>query len=341
VPGPVCYRKGGNEPTVTDANLVLGYLSPGGLLGGKVALDVAAATEAIRTKIADPLGLTVEEAALGIRRVIDTRMKEAVAGLVALRGSQIEDYALLGFGGAGPGHLCAYTEGLPLKAVLTFPYAATFSAFGASTADYEHHYHRAVNVVIPPAAGEEALAVAGERITAAWIRLEEQALEQMQREGFSSDEVTLRHLAMVRYGKQLNDLITPMPLARAQTAADMRAVLAAFEELYARVYAKGAQFPQAGFEIFEVGLVAAALKVKPGLVKSPLAGEDPAAACHSERPAYWPGGWQPTPRYDWEMLRSGNVVAGPAVIEATTTTLVVPPARTARVDEYRTVWIEE
>jgi acetone carboxylase, beta subunit len=322
-PGPVCYRKGGTEPTVTDANLVLGYLSPDGLLGGRVRLDAAAASEVIRAKIADPLGLTVEEAALGIRRVIDTRMKEAVAGLVAQRGTRIEDYAL------------------PLRAVLTFPYAATFTAFGASTADYEHHYHRAVNVVIPPAADDEALATAGERVTAAWIRLEEQALDQMRREGFRPDDVTLRHLAMVRYGKQLNDLITPMPLSRARSAADMRVVLAAFEELYARVYAKGAQFPQAGFEIFEVGLVAAAPKVKPWLVKSPLAGEDPSGARREERPAYWPGGWRATPRYDWQMLRPGNVVAGPAVIEAPTTTLVVPSARAARVDEYRTVWIEE
>jgi acetone carboxylase beta subunit len=341
VPGPVCYRKGGTEPTVTDANLVLGYLNPAGLLGGTVDLDAAAAADAIRTKIAEPLGLSIEEAALGIRRVIDTRMKEAVSGLVSLRGSRMEDYALLGFGGAGPGHLCGYSDGLPLKAVLTFPYAATFTAFGAASADYEHHYHRAVNVVVPPAAGDDALADVGRRITAAWVRLEEQAIEQMEREGFARDEISLRHLAMVRYGKQLNDLITPMPISRAHTADDVRAVLAAFEDLYARVYAKGAQFPQAGFEIFEVGLVAAAHKVKPWLVKSPLADEDAREARYDERPAFWQGEWRPTQRYDWDLLRPGNVVHGPAVVEALTTTLVVPPSRAARVDEYRTVWIEE
>ena len=339
-PGPVCYGHGGTQPTVTDADLVLGYLNPVGLLGGKVGLDVEAARAAIRTQIAEPLGLTVEEAADGIRRVIDTRMREAVTGLVELRGSRLQDYVLLGFGGAGPSHLCGYTEGLPLKATLTFPYAATFTAFGAASADYEHHYHRAVNVVLPPKADDATLLAVAERLTGAWSRLQDQAIEQMQREGFRREQISLRPLAMVRYGRQLNDLVTPSPVSRCATPGDVRAVLAAFEELYTKVYAKGAQFPQAGYEIFEVGLVAAAKKVKPWLVKQDLRAEDPGEARYDVRPAYWRGEWHPTPRYRWEALVPGNVVQGPAVIEATTTTLVVPPDRAARVDEFKTVWIE-
>ena len=89
---------------------------------------------------------------LPVGEVIDTMMREAVVGLVALRGFALEDYVLLSFGGAGPTHVAGYTSGLPLKAVLTFPYAAVFSAFGAAAADYEHHYHRAVNVVVAPGA---------------------------------------------------------------------------------------------------------------------------------------------------------------------------------------------
>lgn len=340
VPGPVCYRKGGTEPTVTDADLVLGYLNPGGLLGGQLGLDVEAARASIKNRVADPLGLSVEEAAEGIRQVIDTRMREAVVGLVSLRGSRLEDYTLLGFGGAGPGHLCGYTEGLPLKGVMTFPYAATFTAFGAAAADYEHHYHRAVNVVIPPRADDEELAAVGRRISAAWERLEAQAYEQMDREGFAREDVRLAHLAMVRYGKQLNDLITQVPLSRCETAADVRRVLDAFENLYARVYAKGAQFPQAGYEIFEVGLVASATKVKPKLVRHALVGPDASEAHYDTRPAYWHGEWRPANRYAWAALKPGNRVEGPAVIEAKTTTLVVPPGRAARVDEYRTIWIE-
>lgn len=340
VPGPVCYGKGGTEPTVTDADLVLGYLNPAGLLGGGLRLDVESARHAIQTRVAEPLGLSIEEAADGIRRMIDTRMREAVLGLVSLRGSRLEDYVLLGFGGAGPGHLAGYTAGLPLRGVLTFPYASTFSAFGAASADYEHQYHRAINVVIPPNASDEELEAVGVRITASWQRLEEQAREQMLLEGFRHDEVSIRHLAMVRYGRQLNDLITTSPISACNSAEDMRKLLTAFSDLYASVYAKGARYPQAGYEILEVGLVASASKVKPKLVRFPLEGEDSSKARYESRPAYWNGEWQMTPRYDWSLLKPGNVVAGPAVIEATTTTLVVPPTRSARVDEYRTVWIE-
>jgi N-methylhydantoinase A len=338
-PGPVCYGTGGTEPTVTDADLVLGYLNPRGLLNGKVSLDVLAAREAIRTKIALPLGLSLEDAADGIRRVIDARMRETVTGLVSLRGSRLDDYVLLAFGGAGPGHVCGYTENLPLKGVLTFPYAAAFSAFGASTADYEHHYNRAVNVVVSPDADDEELLVAGKRISAAWERLEQQAIEQMALEGFDRKSITIKPLAMVRYGRQLNDLITPSPVVRCRTADDLRSVIAAFEELYARVFAKGAQFPQAGYEIFEVGLVAAACKVKPGFVRRSLEGSDASAALYESRPAYWNGEWTPTPRYRWELLRPGNIVQGPAVIEAPTTTLVLTPNRSATIDEYLSVWI--
>jgi acetone carboxylase beta subunit len=339
-PGPVCYGTGGMEPTVTDADLVLGYLNPRGLLNGKVQLDEQAAREAIRKKVAEPLGLSIEDAADGIRRVIDARMRETVTGLVSLRGSRLDDYVLFGFGGAGPGHVCGYTDNLPLKAVLTFPYAAAFSAFGASTADYEHHYHRAVNVVVSPNADDEELVAAGARISNAWERLEQQAIDQMVLEGFAREEVVIKPLAMVRYGRQLNDLITASPVSRCRTADDFRMVIAAFEELYARVFAKGAQFPQAGYEIFEVGLVAAARKVKPGLVRRPLEGPDSRHALSDVRPAYWGGEYVPTPRYQWDDLRPGNIVQGPAVVEAPTTTLVLPTNRSARIDEYQSVWIE-
>lgn len=340
-PGPVCYGTGGTEPTVTDADLVLGYLNPRGLLNGKVHLDEKSAREAIRLKVAEPLGLSVDDAADGIRRVIDARMRETVTGLVSLRGSRIDDYVLLAFGGAGPGHVCGYTENLPLRGVLTFPYAAAFSAFGASTADYEHHYNRAVNVVVSSKDDDEELVAAGKRISVAWERLEQQAIDQMILEGFGRDEIAIKPLAMVRYGRQLNDLITPSPVSRCHTADDFRAVIAAFEELYARVFAKGAQFPQAGYEIFEVGLVASARKVKPGLVRRKLVGADPSQAMYETRPAYFGGEWTPTPRYRWDALQSGNVVQGPAVIEAPTTTLVLPSNRSARIDEYQSVWIEQ
>ncbi len=341
VPGPVCYGKGGTEPTTTDADLVLGYLAPDNFLGGRLTVDVEAARSAIRTRIAEPLGLSIEDAAEGIRRIVDARMREAVIGLVALRGYSLEDYVLLGFGGAGATHVAGYTEDLKVKAVLVFPYSAAFSAFGAAASDYEHHYHRAINTVIPPGADEAAMAVRGRRVSDAWARLEEQAREQMAKEGFSDDEVTLEHLAMVRYGRQLNDLIVRSPISRIDGADGLRELLAAFEDQYSRVYANGARSPRSGYEIYEVGLIARAPKIKPRLDRHPLVGEDASAAIASVRPAYFGGAWLDTPRYRWPALRPGNVVNGPAVVDDPTTTLVVPPGRRLRIDEYLTVWLEE
>ena len=341
VPGPVCYGQGGTEPTVTDADLVLGYLAADNFLGGRLMIDAAAARDAIRTRIAEPLGLSIEDAAEGIRRIIDARMREAVIGLVALRGYSLEDYVLLGFGGAGATHVAGYTDGLAVQAVLVFPYSAAFSAFGAAASDYEHHYHRAVNVVIPPGTDADGLAERGQRISDAWERLEEQAFDQMAREGFAWKEISLEHLAMVRYGRQLNDLIVRSPVSRIRGAGDLTKLLHAFEEQYSRVYAKGARSPRSGYEIYEVGLVAKAPKIKPRLERHMLAGPDPAAALTSVRPAYFNGAWTDTPRYAWPALRPGNRVDGPAVVDDPTTTLVVPPGRSIRVDEYLTVWIEE
>ena len=341
VPGPVCYGLGGTEPTVTDADLVLGYLAADNFLGGRLKVDAEAARDAIRLRIAEPLGLSVEDAAEGIRRIVDARMREAVIGLVALRGYSLEDYVLLGFGGAGATHVAGYTDGLGVQAVLVFPYSAAFSAFGAASSDYEHHYHRAINVVIPPDTDLAGLGERGRRISDTWERLEEQAFEQMAREGFSREVISLEHLAMVRYGRQLNDLIVRSPVSRIEGAADLTTLLGAFEDQYSRVYAKGARSPRSGYEIYEVGLVAKAPKIKPRLERHELGGEDASAAISAIRPAYFNGHWRDTPRYTWPALRPGNRVDGPAVVDNPTTTLVVPPGRSIRVDEYLTVRIEE
>jgi acetone carboxylase beta subunit len=338
-PGPVCYQQGGEVPTVTDADVVLGYLDPDLFNGGRVSISVEAARSAIEKSIADPLGISVEEAAEGIRSIIDTRMREAVVGLVATRGYSLERYHLLAFGGAGPSHVAGYTEGLPLAGVLSFPYSSVFSAFGAAAADYEHHYSRSVNVVLPAGASDDVAREMGERINETWRALETQAYQQLAREGFTADDVEFRHQAMVRYGRQLNDLVVTSPVTRIASAAAMGGLVRAFEELYSTVFALGARYPEAGYEIFEVGVVATAAKVKPQIASYSLSGEDPSQAERGRRRAYFGGTWHDTPQYEMGRLASGNLVRGPALVADPTTTLVVPPGLTARVDEYRTIWL--
>jgi N-methylhydantoinase A len=248
-PGPVCYGRGGQVPTVTDADLVLGYLDADRFAGGTMSLDVDAARRALEEEIAAPLGLSVEEAAYGIREVIDTRMREAIRGLVVARGFDLSEYHLLAFGGAGPVHVAGYTSGIRLRGILMFPYSSVFSAFGASAADYEHSYTRSVNLLVSPGAGAEEKREVGARVTRAWRELEEQAVRDMEAEGFAPGELELRRLAMLRYGRQLNDLIVESPLPAVDDPDDWDALIGAFEELYGRVYGGAAKYPQAGYDV--------------------------------------------------------------------------------------------
>jgi acetone carboxylase beta subunit len=341
VPGPVCYGRGGSEPTVTDADLVLGYINPDYFLGGRIALDRERALAALREKIADPLGISPLEAAEGIREIIDTRMREAIRGLVLARGFDLSEYHLLAFGGGGAAHCAGYTEGLPLRGVLAFSFSSAFSAFGAAAADYEHHYTRSLNMIVPPdvdAAGKKEL---GARITAIWQELKQEGVAQMVREGFREAELHFRFQAMIRYGRQLNDLIVTSPVEAIRSAEDFDALIAAFETLYEEIYSRAARYPQAGYDIFEVGMVAWAPKLRPTLKAYPLARAKPQeAARKGYRRCYFRQNACETPLFELARVLPGNEITGPAIIEDPTTTVVIPPDRRARMDQYRTLWLE-
>jgi acetone carboxylase beta subunit len=340
VPGPVSYDLGGTIPTVSDADLVMGYIDPDYFLGGALKLNQAKAAQAIKKQIADPLGLKLEEAAFGIKTIADNRMRDAVQGLIMGRGMDISDYTVLAFGGNGPSHVAGYTEGLPVKGIVTFPYASVFSAFGASVADYEHHISTAANILIPPNADNDNKVEVGGKITGLWEDMRKKALALMESEGFSRKEVIFRNLAMVRYGRQLDDLIVNSPLSRIDKAQDLDALITTFEDMYESIYAKAAKYPQAGYEILEVGVTAQVPKIKPKLIKHPLTGEQPpVSAKKGNRLCYFREGWTDTTIYQWESLEAGNRIQGPAILEHATTTLVVPPQKMVYVDEYLNIWL--
>lgn len=340
-PGPVCYDRGGTEPTVTDADLVLGYIDPDYFLGGRMRLSLEKAKRAIEEKIARPLGISIIEAAQGIRRIIDMRMKETIGGLVLARGFDVSEYHLIAFGGGGPGHCAGFTDGLPLKGVLIFPFSSVFSAFGSSAADYEHHYTRSVNLFIPPdvnAAGKEEI---GHRITEVWRDLRARGIRQMVDEGFDEADLHFRHVAMIRYGRQLNELIVKSPVDAIHSGDDLDSLLAAFEDLYEKLYSKAARYPQSGFELLELGLTVWAPKIRPLLRKYDLYSTTvPDKARKGERIAYFQNDGMSTPVFELSCLEPGNVLRGPCIIEDPTTTIVVPPDRLARMDQYRAVWLE-
>jgi len=341
VPGPVCYNRGGTEPTVTDADLLLGYLNPDFFAGGSIEVDMDHVRRAMQEKIADPLGVDITTAASGIREIIDTRMRTALVGLIEARGFDISSYHLAAFGGGGATHCAGYTDGVPLAGVLMFPFSATFSAFGSAAADYEHNYTRAVNQIIPPEIDDDDKMEVVARIRQVWEELAERAIEDMKADGFDASQVTLKAQAMVQYGRQLNDLIVPTDNWKPETPSDLDAIVHAFEQQYTDTYARAARFPQAGYHITDVGMVASVPKIRPRIRKHELAGESPPAdAAKGARKAFFDGNWADTVLWDLNSLQAGNIIQGPSIIEDRTTTYVVPPNRYVEIDEYFTLWLK-
>jgi N-methylhydantoinase A/oxoprolinase/acetone carboxylase beta subunit len=185
IPGPVCYDLGGSEPTVTDADVVLGYINPEGYFGGQMPLNKAKAERAIRDKIAEPLGISVVEAAAMIRRVVDENMASAIKREVHMRGYHPEDFVLFAFGGAGPTHVAGFKADVP-KAVV-FPSSPVFCAMGSSIMDIVHLYEQSKRLVFMEPMSER-IVIDRERFNSTISGLIEKAQRELVSEGLPLDE---------------------------------------------------------------------------------------------------------------------------------------------------------
>lgn len=337
-PGPVCYDMGNEVPTIADCDLLLGVLNPDYYLGGKVKLNQEKAYRRFKETIADPLQTDVYEAAEGIVKLNESTMREHIKSAVLAHGYNPADYILLTYGGAGPMHMAGFAEGLEFKEVITVPWAAAFSAFGCATAEYLHRYHKSVNVVIPPGASDDFKMTMAEPMNKGWDELETEALMFAKQEGFKETQVTLRPFAFVRYGGQYDDLEVTLPTRRIDSPADFDQLTAKFEDLYAKVYALGAKFPQGGYQILEIGLESIVSKIKPLIPREAKTSEKPSAsASKGKRRVYFGGEWHDTPLFEMDELVPGNQIEGIAIIEAPNTTLFVPPGKRISLDELRVI----
>ena len=339
-PGPVCFGKGGTTVTITDCDLVLGYLNPDYFLGGKQKLDKEAALRAVKEQVTDQIGVDLYEGADAIVRMMEREARDAIRAVASARGLDTTQYALFGYGGAGPLHLAGYTEGLDFKGVLTFHFAAAFSAFGCTTADYVHRYARSVHLGLPPGSGEDAKRGVAEAVSKVWAEMEDVARAEMAAEIAVGREIRFTQLAMVRYGGQLSDLEVVSAKRRLESAADVDRLIAAWEDLYAKINSRVARYELAGYQIFELGLLASVEKVKPRIVRRPLGKVEPRGdARKGTRNMYQKGRWLPAALWEMEMLEPGNKIAGPAIIEHPAPTLVVPDGRRVEVDEWGFLWL--
>ncbi|XWN30693.1 MAG: hydantoinase/oxoprolinase family protein [Devosia sp.] len=331
-PGPVCYGQGGTEPTLTDVMLLIGYMAPGNFLGGSITLDREGAYNAFKTAIADPLGKSVEEAAIGIYEIASAQITDLIRQITVERGLDPRDFALHAFGGSCGMLASAFGAELEVKSVL-IPYTASVNcAFGLVSADVKHEYTAAATLPADVNASE---------VAALFAPMEEQARKELAAEGFAPDAIVIERAIDFRYGRQVHEVTTSVRAAMVDTEGLARAV-ADFEALYEQKYGKGSAYREAGIEMTMVRLTASGLMPAPDLPATDEAGTAPSAAHTGRRDIYVArdGRLAEGDIYDFERLAPGNEVEGPAVIHTPITTIAVQAGQTARMDRYRNISLD-
>ncbi len=329
MPGPACYGRGGAAPTVTDANLVLGYLNPDEFAGGAMRLDPAAARLAIDAHVARPLGLGLAEAAWGIHLVVNTNMELATRVVSIERGRDPRDLALIAFGGSGPVHGCRLAQALRIPRVILPAAAGVTAALGLLAADVKFDVSRTYVKKID----EVALPYLNEM----YREMEAQATAVI-RESAVAGAVTQLRSADARYagqGYELNVALPPGALAE----EDLRRFRAAFDEAYTARYGYASRREPVEIVNWKLSAVAAGARLT--LPRHPHRGGAD-QALKARRAAYFPekGGYVETPVYDRYRLSPGVTLVGPAVIEERESTSVLPPGCGARVDDYGSLLVE-
>ncbi|WP_431840331.1 hydantoinase/oxoprolinase family protein [Gordonia hongkongensis] len=328
VPGPACYGQGGTEPTNTDANLVLGILPERGLLGGRKALDLNLAREAIRTRIAEPLGLSVEDAAAAIYAVQNAQTGDLLRKTVVEAGHDPRNFIIYAFGGSGPAHCGLYAQEIGVSRVVVplGQVASAFSAYGLASS----------NIVLAKELSDPAaMPLDPARVEENFKLLEEQVRGQLDRQGLQFASVEIEREIDMRYTMQLAEVATPLPDG-SLTSTEVVAAAEAFEKKYADLYGKDSGFREAGIQAITYRVRGTGvLPFSPELPELASADtSDPASAHVGVRKVCLDGrrGFVDTDIYDYAGLRAGHIVRGPAVIEVPTTTVVVPHDTTGEID---------
>ena len=332
MPGPACFNLGGTEPTVTDADVVLGYLNPDYYFGGKMRLDKNRAVQAMRDKIAKPLGISVEQASALIRKIVNGNMASAIMKEVHLRGYSPEEFILFVGGGAGPTHAEGYMA--DIEKAVTFAFSPVFCAFGSSTMDIMHVYEVSKKLTLMEPVTQK-LSTEYDSFNQAVEKLVEQAERDLQGDGLDLRQASYVLELDMLYGGQFHVKRALSPRLALHGAPDVQAICDAFQQEFSEAFSPFVVNPEGGVFIESFILKAIVPVRKIHLPKMPIEGRDPAAAKKGQRSAYWPQlkDFSSTPVYSYEGLRPGNVVDGPAIVEGEYTTLVVPPSMHFTIDE--------
>ncbi|MGH6672557.1 MAG: hydantoinase/oxoprolinase family protein [Xanthobacteraceae bacterium] len=327
VPGPACYGRGGEAATITDCNLVLGYLSADNFLGGRMKLDRAKANAAV-ARIAGALSLDVAAAAEGIIRVIDVKMEEAIKAISTMRGHDLRDFFLLAFGGAGPLHAARMARDLGMAGVIVPLYPGVFSAIGLLMSDVKHDYIRSRMTPIAELQPRDVETIFSE--------LESVARGDLRRDGFADSDIRIARALDMRYAGQGYEITLPC-------TADETCSLAGLRKKFDLEHAVqfGHSAPDEPVEVVSYRVRGAGLVPPVSAPKFAPQGGKVADALRETRPGRFGGKTIPCPVYQRERLDVGVTLRGPAILDQFDCTTVICAGQIARVDEWKNVIVTE
>ena len=330
-PGPACYGKDGAEPTITDANLVLGRLAPDYFLGGEMELDVEGARRAVKERCADPLGLDLVEVALGIVEIANTAMVNALRRISVQRGHDPRDFVLVAFGGAGPVHANRLAAELEIPTALVPMSPGTTSAMGLLVTDIKHDYSVALI--------QRADRLDSKAANESFEHLKAQGDAALGREGVPQEEMTFVYQADIRYVGQSYELTIPLPDGELGATA-LPGILSRFHQEHERAY--GFQASDEPVEFVALRLGAIGRIARPQMREIPQDGRDVASALKTTRAVYFAevGGFVDCSIYDRYRLEPGYEVQGPAIVEEVDSTTVIHPGYRAVVDKFGNLYLQ-
>ena len=315
-PGPACYGRGGDRPTCTDADLLLGYLDPAFFAGGKLPLNIKAAQGAMAS-LAGPLGITAEEAAAGVYRVINNNMASGVREVTVKRGHDPRDFPVVVAGGAGPLHACMICRELEIPFFLVPRESSIFCAAGMLATDLKHDYVRSLICRWDQLDPEHLCATVDEMVT--------EGRSVLEGEGIPVDRVRLEPALDLRYVKQYHEVTLPATLDEVTGPPRLKAIASRFHAEHDRLYGYSLEKEGTPLELINVRLSAVGITDKPTSAAGERAGADPSASLKGRRRAYVPetGLFADVPVYNGHTLEPGNRISGPALVEQVNTTLFI------------------
>ena len=327
IPGPACYGAGGQEPTVTDTDLVLGYLNPDYFLGGKMRIYPDKAEKVIKEKIAQPLNMDIMKAADGIYTIVNTNMVQGVRMASVARGYDPRQAMLVTAGGAGPVHACDIAMELEMPLILVPKSSSVFCATGMLISNLRHDFSRVAYMLMK----EDYINL--DLINSLYREMKEIGFNTLKREGIAPDNMKFSYACDLRYEAQFNETEVPVPVNNGSfTMNELPLLIEAFDQKHDVLY--GYSLPGSTLELLSLRLVAEGVTQELLLSETPYMGEDASSAVKAERKIYHNGQFLTVPVYDGNRLGNGHKISGPAIVEEPNTTLFLTDYYELICDKY-------